>query len=250
VSTGASRALITIWVVAILSGCATTGGEPQWDPIEPLNRGVFKFNRTADKFVLRPIAKGYQAITPSPIRRGVGNFFYNLAMPIVFVGDLLQAKPQAAGQDVVRFLVNSTAGIGGLFDVASRLDIDKNREDFGQTMAVWGVGSGPYVMVPFLGPYSLRDGVGAVLDFPFDPLYHYENSSVRDKVWIFKQIDLREGLIGADAALDNALDPYLALRDAYYQNRLGLIHDGDPPLDAEFSEEEFEEFNEEDFLDQ
>ena len=248
-STSALRALIAMCCVGLLAGCATTGGETreaQWDPIEPLNRGVFKFNRSADKFVLRPIAKGYQTITPSPIRRGVGNFFYNLTMPIIFVGDLLQAKPHAAGQDLLRFLVNSTAGIGGLFDVATPMGIDKNREDLGQTFAVWGVGDGPYLMIPFLGPYSLRHGVGAILDVAFDPLYYYEQRSIRDKLWILKQIDLREGLIGADAVLDNALDPYLALRDAYYQNRLGLIHDGDPPLeDDEFSEDEF---NEEDFL--
>jgi len=243
-----AKTLVTACAVSLLAGCATTSGEPQeaqWDPIEPVNRGVFKFNRTADKLVLRPIAKGYQTVAPVPIRRSVGHFFYNLEMPIVFVGDMLQAKPQAAGQDALRFLINSTIGIGGLLDVATKLGIDKNREDFSQTFASWGAGDGPYLMVPLLGPYTFRHGVGRLLDLLLHPLYHYEDSSVRDKLWALNIIDIREGLIGADAALDNALDPYLALRDAYYQNRRSLIYDGDPPLDDELFEEEF---NEEDFL--
>ncbi len=244
ISAVTSRVIAGVFCACILAGCATTGSaprEPQWDPIEPFNRGVFKLNRTADKFVLRPIAKSYGTITPTPLRLGVGNVFANLKMPVIFVGDVLQGKPQAAGHDVMRFLVNSTAGIGGLFDIATRLGIDKNREDFGQTFAAWGTGDGPYLMVPFFGPYTLRHGVGAVLDYLLDPLYYYKNRGVRDKLWILEAIHLREGLIGADAILDDSFDPYLALRDAYYQNRLALEYDGDPPLDDEFSEEDFDE---------
>lgn len=248
------RTLMAICAIGIMSGCATTGGgqsrDAQWDPLEGVNRGVFKFNRTADKFVLRPIAKGYHNVAPTPVRRGIGNFFYNLTMPTVFVSDMLQARPRAGGQDAARFLINSVVGIGGIFDIATRMGIDKNREDFGQTLAVWGVGDGPYLMVPFLGAYSLRHGFGTLLDVPLDPLFHYRTRSVRDKLWILQAIDLRESLLGADAALDSALDPYLALRDAYYQNRQGKIYDGETPFEDEFPEEEFDEgdFNEDDFL--
>lgn len=238
---GAAMALL------LLSGCASTGAskEAQWDPLQPVNRGIFKFNRSADKYILRPIAVGYQKITPTPVRSGIGNFFSNLSMPVVFVGDLLQGKPKAAGNDAGRFLLNSVVGIGGLFDVATHAGLEKNREDFGQTLAVWGIGDGPYLMVPLLGPYSLRHGFGTLADVLISPLYLYENREVRDKLIILSAIDLREGLLSADEILDNSLDPYLALRDAYYQNRLGLIYDGDPPLEDEAFEEDF---NEDDFL--
>jgi phospholipid-binding lipoprotein MlaA len=236
-------------VLLLLNGCASTGAskQAQWDPLEPVNRGIFKFNRSADKLVLRPIAVGYQKITPTPVRAGIGNFFANLSMPVVFVSDLLQGKPKAAGSDAVRFLLNSTVGVGGLFDVATGAGIEKNQEDFGQTLAVWGVGDGPYLMVPLLGPYSFRHGFGTVADTFVSPLYQYENLEVRDKLIILSAIDLREGLLSADEILDNSLDPYLALRDAYFQSRLGLIYDGEPPLEDEAFEDEF---NEEDFLDE
>ena len=188
----------------LLSGCASTGTprEAQWDPLEPMNRGIFKFNRSADKYVLRPIAVGYQTITPTPVRTGIGNFFDNLSMPVVFVNDLLQGKPRAAGADASQFILNSTVGLGGLFDFASQAGIAKNEEDFGQTLAAWGVGDGPYVMVPFLGPYSFRHGFGTLSDLLISPLYQYENHRVRDKLIILSAIDLREGLLGADEILD------------------------------------------------
>ncbi len=245
--TSRSKIIGAIVALLLLNGCASTGTpkETQWDPLEPVNRGIFKFNRGADKLVLRPIAVGYQKITPTPIRTGIGNFFANLGMPVVIINDLLQGKPKAAGSDVGRFLLNSTVGVGGLFDIATAAGIEENQEDLGQTLAVWGVGEGPYLMVPLLGPYSFRHGFGTLADTFISPLYQYENSDVRDKLYILSAIDLREGLLSADEILDNSLDPYLALRDAYYQNRLGLIYDGEPPLEDEFFDEEFDE---DDFL--
>ena len=211
-----------------------------------MNRAVFSFNRGADKVLLRPLAKGYQTITPTPVRRGIGNFFANLESPVVIVGNLLQGKPKQAGVEVGRFLINSTAGIGGLIDVASSAGLNRVDDDFGQTLAVWGVPEGAYVMVPFLGPYSVRHGFGALLDLPFQLLFQYNNSEIRDKLTILYVIDLREGLLAADDALDSAIDPYVFLRNAYRQRRNFLVYDGDPPIEEE--EFEDEEFSEEDFL--
>jgi len=146
------------------TGCATTprdDGEPRnADPLEPINRVSYRIHEVGDRYVLRPVARGYRAITPQPVRTGIGNVFRNLGMPVVIINGLLQGKFAQAADDTGHFLVNTTLGIGGLFDVATRAGIERSDEDFGQTLAVWGVPSGPYVFIPFMGPTTFRDGAG------------------------------------------------------------------------------------------
>lgn len=201
------------------------------DPFEPINRFNFGVHRIGDRFVLRPVALVYQTITPAPMRRGVGNFFSNLAMPVVIVNDLLQGKFQAAVDDTGRFIVNSTLGLLGFIDVASHAGMERPNEDFGQTLGSYGVTPGPYLFIPFIGPTTFRDGVGTVVDAVMHPLFWYGNSSRRDKMGILYAVDTRAGLLSLDGNIDNAADPYLFIREAYLQRREFLIHDGEPPDD-------------------
>ena len=254
----ARRPVLLLAALAFLfQGCATMGtapppGERDPDPLEGVNRGVFKFNQVADKFVARPVARGYRTITPRVIRTGITNLFDTLSVPRTLVNNLLQGKPAAAGQDALRLLINLTVGLGGLIDVASREGIAKNDEDFGQTLAVWGVGQGPYVMVPLLGAYSLRAGFGELGDWPLRPIGYVDDSDTRLALEILYFVHLRSQLLATDRLVDSALDPYLFVREAYLQRRQYLIYDGNPPETDEFDEDdEFfdEEFNEEDFFD-
>ena len=157
------------------------------DPWEPLNRVTYAFNDGLDTVTLRPISKGYKKIVPGFVRRGISNFFANLRTPLIIVNNLLQGKGRDALSDTGRLLVNSTVGIGGLIDVATPAGLEEHDEDFGQTLAKWGVPDGPFLMVPFLGPRTLKDAITIPLNFLFDPLFYYENSSVRDKVWIIEK---------------------------------------------------------------
>ncbi len=229
-------------------GCASRGargtGEVN-DPLERANRAIFRFNRTADRFVLRPVASGYHTITPDPLERSISRFFVNLSSPIVIVSDLLQGKFKQAGEDTGRFLLNSTAGLLGFLDVAAHVGLEFHDEDFGQTLGRWGLAQGPYLLVPIFGPFTLRDGFGRILELPFELLKHYDNDDARRKLILLYYIDKRMRLLAADDALANAFDPYIFVRDAYLQRRRYLVYDGDPP----FLEEDFEdEYSEEDFL--
>lgn len=232
----------------LLAGCAASpareGGAPDpagdgdtqpardaADPLEAINRVTYRFNDTLDHWVLRPVAKSYQAVTPRPLRKGVTNFFDNLLTPIDIFNNLLQAKFTAALSDTGRLLLNSTLGIGGIFDPATDAGLAKHDEDFGQTLAVWGVPPGAYLVLPLLGPSTLRDAPALYADAQLTPLTHYDNSSVRDKLLVLYAINTRERLLGTDRAVRNALDPYVFVREAYLQNRSYHIHDGDPPLD-------------------
>ena len=241
----------------LLMGCATTGGNQESvarnpDPLERVNRGMFEFNRVADKYVLRPVARGYRSVAPPVVRTGITNLFDTLSIPRTLVNNLLQGKPKAAGQDMARLLVNLTVGLGGLIDVASREGIPKHDEDFGQTLAVWGVGSGPYVMVPFFGAYTFRSGFGELVDWPLRPVTYVDDSDVRLSLEALYLVHWRSQLLSTDALLESALDPYLFVREAYFQRRQFVIHDGNPPDALSFEEDdEFfdEEFNEDDFFD-
>ena len=238
----------------LLAGCAAPGGgtqptEPNPDPLEPVNRAMFRFNQEADKIVARPIARGYRAITPRVVRTGITNFFDTLAIPRILVNDLLQGKPKAAGQDTARLLLNLTLGLAGLIDIASLEGIPKNDEDFGQTLAVWGVPSGPYLLVPFLGAYTVRQGFGEILDWPLRPLTHVSDHRTRAQLVALALINRRTQLLGTDRLVDSALDPYLFVRGAYFQRREFVIHDGNPPQSDELEDALFEEgFSEEDFF--
>jgi phospholipid-binding lipoprotein MlaA len=209
------------------------------DPWEPMNRGTYAVNRGLDKVTLKPLSQGYKKITPNFVRRGISNFFANLRIPLTIVNNLLQGKGHDALSDTARLVMNSTLGIGGLFDPATSAGLEQHAEDFGQTLAKWGVPAGPYVMIPILGPRTLRDAVTIPLDIFLDPLSHYENSSVRDKLWILKAIHVRARLLAVEKSIDSAYDPYVAIREAYLQNRAFLIYDGDPPLDDDDLFDEF-----------
>ncbi len=226
----------------LLAGC---GGAPEQrsdaDPWEPVNRVVFDINEAVDKATLKPVARAYEKVMPQPVRTGVGNFMRNLETPASSVNNLLQGKPAAAISELLRFAVNTTWGIGGLFDVASRGGLEARPEDFGQTAAVWGVPPGPYLMLPFRGPSTLRDALLMPADWFMDPLYQYDDSSVRDKLVVLRIIDMRARLLPAEKFLDDSKDRYLTLRESYLQNREYEIYDGNPPEDDEFFDEFFDE---------
>ena len=231
---------IIIFLSAILiTACTTTGKNPK-DPYEEQNRAVWEFNRGFDQAILKPVAEGYQYITPDPVEQGVSNFFDNLGEITNIVNALLQAKFGDAGKSTGRFLINSTIGLAGLLDPATEMGIKEQDEDFGQTLAVWGFDSGPYLMLPFLGPSNPRDGVGFVVDAfgvysPYDALNDSQTEWALRSLWL---IDTRAELLPLEEQLEDALDEYLIVRDAYLQRREFLIYDGRPPIEDEC---EFEE---------
>jgi len=233
-----------IALIFSLTACSSIPPEQRvaTDPWESLNRPLYGVHTTIDNVTTKPLAKGYRKIMPGPARKGVSNFFRNLITPRSMVNNFLQGKPQRGFSEFGRFLFNSTLGIGGLIDIASIGGMEEYREDFGQTAAVWGIPDGPYVMIPFLGPHTLRDAILLPVDIIVDPLYQYENSSVRDKLYVLRLIDLRYRLLTADQFLDDSKDPYVTMRESYLQNREYEIYDGDPPLEDDF----FDEFLEED----
>lgn len=221
-------ALISIALTSTLVGCASTGNK---DPLEGINRGVYKFNDVADRAVIKPVATAYKTVTPSPIRKGVSNFFSNIGMLTTIVNDLLQLKFAHAFTDAGRFVINSTFGIAGLIDVASMDNIEKRNEDFGQTLGHWGVDTGAYLVLPFLGPSTVRDTAGLVFDtVTSDPITYTHNIGevrLHNQLRIAQLIDKRTQLLDATDIVDNAsIDPYAFLRDAYLQRRASLVQDG------------------------
>ncbi len=221
-------AIAGLLTLSLLSGCATNANK---DPLEGLNRGIYKFNDVADKAIIKPVATAYKAVAPTPIRKGINNFFSNLNSITTVFNDLLQFKFTSAFTDAGRFVINSTFGIAGIFDVASMDKIAIHKEDFGQTLGFWGVGNGAYLVLPFLGPSSLRDVTGLVFDTSTtDPVSYVHNiGEVRmyNQIRIAQFIDKRTELLAASDLVDEAsLDPYAFMRDAYLQRRANLIQDG------------------------
>lgn len=204
------------------------------DPYEGFNRKIHNFNDFADRRVIRPVAVGYDKVMPNPAKTVVSNFFGNLIDMGDGFNNLLQGKPAKAANDAARVLVNSTIGIGGLFNPASRMGLVDHDEDFSQTLAVWGVPSGPYIVLPFLGPSTIRDAFGRSLDSRLDPLRYYHPVSHRNSLYGFSVIHTRSQLLAADAVVFG--DTYIFYRDAYLQRRDFLINDGviDDPFDDEF----------------
>src|SRR3990172_12216041 len=204
------------------------------DPLEGFNRAMYTFNDKFDKHLLKPVAKGYRAITPRPVSKSISNFFNNLREPTVMLNNLLQGKPGQAASDLGRLLVNSTVGIAGLFDVATKVGLQKHNEDFGQTLAVWGVGDGPYLVLPFFWPSNLPDRPALVVDWETYPPNHMEEHSTRDKLVVVEVVDKRAQLLDASDILDQAAgqDPYVFVREASRQRRRNLIYDGNPPQAA------------------
>lgn len=212
------------------------------DPLERLNRTTFAFNDALDRNVARPLARGYRRVTPDPVEAGVSNFFANLEYPTVLVNNALQGKFGAAVNDTGRLLVNTTFGLGGVFDPATRMGLERHDEDFGQTLGKWGVPPGAYIVVPVLGPYSVRDGVASLADEFTEPRQYLEDDSTRWGLWAGKQLDKRARLLDADAVLERAGDKYVLVRSAYLQRREYRVRDGNVPDDTTFEDDfEFEE---------
>jgi phospholipid-binding lipoprotein MlaA len=218
-------------IAALLSGCASVPGptDPE-DPFEGFNRAIYGFNETVDGLVLKPAAQGYNAIMPDPLSKGVSNFFSNLEDVVVVFNDILQLKLEQAAQDSARIFFNSTIGLLGFIDVSSGMDLPKHQEDFGQTLGYWGVGPGPYLVLPFFGPRDVRDTAGLVADIYVNPQYDITPDDTQTALNIVDTLDTRAGLLSASRVLDEAaLDPYLFVRDAYLQRRDNLVYDGNPP---------------------
>jgi len=211
------------------------------DPWQGFNRGVYSFNNTLDKAILKPVSKGYSAALPKPARSGIGRFFSNLGEPLNIVNNLFQGKFERALSSTYRFTVNSTVGVFGIFDIAKRYEVEKTPEDFGQTLAAWGVKPGPYLMLPFFGPSSLRDGVG----FFTEAGVYFPNSIVTDSaaaatgLTVLNFVNRRADLLGADNVLDSQVDPYSFLKVAYEKDRINRLYDGNPP---KTEEEDFDDF--------
>ncbi|MFM7625668.1 MAG: VacJ family lipoprotein [Gammaproteobacteria bacterium] len=220
-------------VTLVLAGCATVpeASRDRRDPLESVNRSVYAFNDGIDKAVLRPVARGYKKVVPTPVQTGVSNFFANAKYPVTLVNNLLQGKFTAALSDTARFTLNTTFGLGGLLDPATAAGLDVNDEDFGQTLGKWGVPPGPYLVLPLLGPYTVRDGIGSLADDFAEPRAYLEDDSTRWELWAADKFERRVRLLEADAVLDRAGDPYTFVRSAYLQRREYLVRDGDVPAE-------------------
>ena len=232
--------LAVVLTATLLAGCATTStprtADPR-DPLESLNRASYAFNDSVDKALVRPVARGYKKVVPVWTQTGVSNFFSNAKYPITLVNNLLQGKLKAAASDTGRFVLNTTFGLGGLLDPATLSGLARNDEDFGQTLGTWGVPPGPYLVVPILGPYSMRDGLARFADDFVEPSHYIEDDSTRWGFWLGDRFDRRVRLLEADAVLDRTGDPYAFVRSAYLQRREYLVRDGNVPVD----ENEFED---------
>ncbi len=222
---------VSLGLLLLAAGCAQTPPYKEAsDPLEPVNRAVYRFNDIVDRAVFKPVAKVYDKITPTPVQTGVGNFFSNLGEPVVIVNDVLQGKLPQGASDSARLVFNSTFGVLGLIDVATPMGHPKHNEDFGQTFAVWGAGEGWYLVLPFLGPSTVRDAIGLPPEFALDPVGRHAEVRERNSFYALRTIDDRARLLSASRIRDTAaLDGYLFTRDAYRQHRWSLIYDGNPP---------------------
>ncbi len=216
---------------ALLGGCATNNPR---DPLEPMNRAIYGFNDGVDSAIIRPVAEGYRAVLPAPVRTGVSNVFANVNDVIVALNNLLQGKVVNAVSDVGRVLVNTTIGVAGIFDVATQFGLEKHNEDFGQTLGWWGIGDGPYLVLPILGPSNLRDALARSVDYRTDPITYVRSMRLRNSLWGVRALSQRADLLDTSKILETAaLDPYEFLRDAYLQRRRSLVYDGAPPREKD-----------------
>ncbi len=229
----------TVVAASLLSGCATQSNK---DPLEGLNRGIYKFNDTVDKAAFKPVAGAYKAVVPSTLRSGVNNFFSNLGDVVTVINDLLQFKLSKAMDDAGRVAINTTFGIGGIFDWASMDGIEKRNEDFGQTLAYWGWKDSSYLVLPFIGPSTLRDTGGLIIDSAFfDPIGYVGDPEDRNQLLLTKFIDKRSTYLpGSDLLDEAALDPYVFMRDAYMQRRESQVQDGNVKSSDDSAEAEGE----------
>ena len=223
------RLLLAFAVLLVASGCATVGKTEPNDPWEGMNRSIYAFNESADTAILQPVARGYNKL-PQFMREGVGNFFGNLDDVATALNNFLQGKPGQGSSDVGRVVVNSVFGIFGLWDVATPMGLEKHNEDFGQTLAVWGVNSGPYLVIPLLGPSTMRDAPARLVDPGWYLGYKLDNSTLSWSLWVVNEVQIRASLLKAETVLEQAaLDRYSFIRDAWFSRRRSLVYDGNPP---------------------
>ncbi len=246
--------LITILFAAMTSACASRqsddGFQTVYDPLEPLNRSIFQVNEAVDFIVIRPISATYRQVVPDPLQEMVTNFLRNLATPVTLLNELLQGDLEGAEVAVTRFFLNSTVGLAGLIDIAgyNTPELAHRSEDFGQTLGVWGVGDGPYLVLPLLGPTNLRDGVGRIVDTASDPLTYYDDETFAWTRLGLTAVDARARSLDAlDEVKRSSIDYYAAIRSLYWQNRRSEIFDGAPPQTDSFPD--FDDFDDEEFDD-
>jgi phospholipid-binding lipoprotein MlaA len=244
------RCVLVVLFCGLASGCAANiPAAPKEeraasDPWEPMNRRLSAFNDNLDKVTLKPLAKAYEAVFPRPVRRGIDNFSKNLLIPSSIFNNLLQGKIRNSLSETGRFVANTALGMGGLLDVGADLGLEPHREDFGQTLAVWGVPDGPYLVLPILGPHTLRDATMVPLDFAMDPAFHIDHDRTRLTVQVVRAVNVREQLFVAEALIADSFDRYLSIRESYLQNRQFQIYDGDPPEDEDFYDDFEDDFEE------
>ena len=225
----AKRVVSLAFAASVLSGCATTANNPN-DPFEGFNRAMFAVNEGLDA-VVKPMAQGYDYIAPQPVKAGIGNFFGNLWDVLTALNNLLQGKGADGVSDIGRVLVNTTIGIGGLFDVASDMGLEKHAEDFGQTLGAWGVGEGPFFYWPIIGPRTTRDTLGWAVDSYADLVWNINDVSWRNSLVGVCYVDMRASLLPTDKIVEQAaFDKYSYIRDAYLQHRRSEVSDGKAPL--------------------
>jgi phospholipid-binding lipoprotein MlaA len=226
------------------AGCATVSPDAtpaqKSDPFEPWNRKVFAFNEGLDEAILQPVANVYVEIVPQPVRRGIGNFYANLAEAWAAVNQLLQGKPVMAAEGAFRFSVNTVFGFAGVLDIASEMGYARNYGDFGQTLGIWGMDSGAYLMWPFIGPSTVRESLALPLNYAASPMYLFNlDFAGQLGVWTLQLVNTRAGLLGMGSILDDiALDKYTFIRDAYLQRRRSLIGENDEPLPSDPSQDD------------
>lgn len=249
-SSRAGAVALALLIAGTVTACASTARDAEardaYDPLEPLNRKVFTFNMAADRMVLRPIARGYDAVTPRPVQSGITNFFDNLATPAWVLNHLLQGELAEAGRQSGRFLLNSTAGVFGLFDIAGDGGIAEKSANFNQTFGKWGVPSGPYLMLPFFGPSSPRAGVGLYARYQTDVVWNYldDERSIRDKLTALDIINTRRRFLSLDRTIEQAADPYIFVREAYRQRTEHEIRgpaDPDDDVALDFEDEDWDD---------
>ncbi|MBV8032266.1 MAG: VacJ family lipoprotein [Betaproteobacteria bacterium] len=219
---------------ALTAGCASAPDADPRDPLEPMNRAITRFNDGFDQAIARPVATAYRDGVPDPVRGWVRNFFANIADVFIGFNNILQGKPDDGLQDWFRVGVNTVFGVFGINDVASDIGLEKHDEDFGQTLGRWGFGPGPYLVLPFLGPSSARDGVGTAADLYTDPVTNVKPNRLSNSAFVVRTVSKRADLLDASRLLEEAaLDKYVFLRDAYLQRRRNQVYDGSPPRERD-----------------
>jgi len=229
--------ILAISLLLLLQACATVKNADVRDPWESMNRSVYNFNEVLDNIAIQPAAKAYNAVLPSPVRTGIHNFVGNLGDVWTLANTALQLKLQASAETFMRITVNTVFGLGGVLDVATEMRLEKRKEDFGQTLGYWGVKPGPYVVLPILGPSTVRDALATPIDMQGDVTQQFNDQATRSVLTVTRILDVRSGLLESlDVIKAAALDPYSFVRDAYLQKRENDVHDGNPPARFDYSE--------------